>query len=162
MTGHKKGNKMSEDKKRERATNRHAVTFTGTGKTDQGTGQNHQIANIIAEYRANGTRPRVSTSQPLYGDFRNSKDLHDQMVSYQAAQARFDDLPSNVRKAANNDLIEFVSMLEQTDDSGRLALTQAGLKLDGWSPPEPSPLTSPEAGQAEPTGAPDASVEGDS
>lgn len=145
-----------EQTKPTRATTRHAVTFTGKGKTDQATGQNHQVANIIAEYRANGTQPRVSTAQPLYGDFRNSKDLQDQMISYQAAQARFDDLPSNVRKAANNDLIEFVSMLEEQDDSGRLALTQAGLKLEGWTAPEAPPVTSPEAAPAEPTGTPDA------
>lgn len=128
-----------------RRTARLGKTFTGKGKTDQTAVQNQQVGRILAEYRANGTMPRVNPQTPLYGDFTSARDLQSQMESYQAASHSFAVLPAEVRAAANNDMIQYVTMIEDpSSDDGRQALADAGLEIEGFDPlpslpPEPSP-----------------------
>lgn len=124
-------------------------TFQGETKTDPSGAQNLKIEKMLGEYRANGTMPRVSVRKPLYGDFSNARDLHDQQIAFQEAEAHFGLLPAAVRKAADNDMIRYVEMIEAESDEGRILLHQAGLQIEGWEPPEipPSqPSLEPRAG----------------
>lgn len=104
------------------------------------------VQRIIAEYRSNGTVPTITRSAPLYGDFTSARDLQSKMEDYLRAKEAFDLLPGAVRRVADNNMIRLCELVEAEDDSGRAALYEAGLEIDGWEPakaPLPEGVTTP-------------------
>jgi len=106
------------------------------------------INTIVAQYQRSGTLPAVSSRQPLYGDFTLVGDeLQDLTEQMQNAQDRFDELPATVRRAADNDWRQFLTMFD--DDEQRQALLDAGLRISDSAaeppPSEPDPAADPPA-----------------
>lgn len=146
--------------------------FKQASVTDPTGAQNTQVGKIIGDYRAHGTRPRITASQPLYGDFRSSRHLQDMQEAYQSAAAHFGLLPASVRDVADNNMIKYVQMVESGDEATLQLLVDAGLQIEGFEPSVPSgtdrePLPSPAPAQpdppapAEPSGTPAAEPRGD-
>lgn len=83
------------------------------------------VNTLMAQYARNGTLPRVTARQPLYGDFTGPQDLHSQREAVFAAQERYELLPAAVRDASSNDAVRFLEMLE--DPQSLQVLLDAGL-----------------------------------
>ena len=85
-------------------------------------------ANILmAQYRRNGTLPRVNAARPLYGNFTGPTDLAQQIEFVEAARERFEQLPASVRTSCDNDPVEFLRMFDDPDE--RVVLEEAGLLI---------------------------------
>ena len=103
------------------------------------------INTIVAQYRANGTMPNISMGQPLYGDHTAPTDLQDALDLVESVQNQFNELPSDVRSAAENNPVQFLHMF--ADPAGREILQSAGLiitppqanEAHAGEPPTPAP-----------------------
>lgn len=120
---------------------RRRVTFdTGReGGADQSHRDSTDINSILANFMQTGQMHSVNRSKPLYGDFSNSRDLHQALNIVRDAEASFAMLPASVRQAALNDPTVFLDMVE--DDTQLQHLIDAGLVLseDQAGPPHPKP-----------------------
>ncbi|AXL14423.1 internal scaffolding protein [Microviridae sp.] len=141
---------ISRNMQRIEKSQRAGKKFTQPSKTDKTGARNHQVTDILANYRAHGTRPRVTRSKPLYGDFTSARDLQSQKESFQDAQANFDALPAEVRRVAGNDLINFMEMIEDPTEEGMIALAEAGLEIEGFEIPEAEEDPAPEGNPPRP------------
>lgn len=107
-------------------------------------------ANVVmAQYRRNGTMPRVNVQRPLWGDFSGPQDLMQQIERVEAARDRFRELPADVRRVSDHDPVRFLEMFE--DQGGRAQLEQAGLLISDepdffFRDSEPQPATPPVSG----------------
>lgn len=148
---------LPEDSRRH--TRRTARALDRSGGANQDDLAAADIHKIVAQYERHGTLPVVHQSQPLYGDFTFSEDLHDVREAHLQAEERFMELPSSVRTAAGNDWVRFLEMFE--DPASRDLLIEAGLVVDTSplpaqeaaipQPPAPStPSTSKAAGEDPP------------
>lgn len=133
---------------RTRSTKRVALSLNTKGGANQADAKAADINVIVAQYKKNGTLPMVARSNPLYGDFTFPEDLHLMREAVHQAEDRFDDLPADVRTAAQNDWVRFLQMFDDPDE--QKILEQAGLQLtdnpipNNSPPPEetPPPVTS--------------------
>lgn len=121
------------------------------GGADQTENGKTSISHIVAQFEATGIPPKVAFSEPLYGDFSDAEALHSAMNRVKAAQAEFDALPARLRRAAENNPVQFLAMVQDSD--GIEILREAGLEIEGApEPPSPSlPPEEPPAPSAEPT-----------
>lgn len=105
------------------------------------------INTIVAQYRKNGTLPAVNVRQPLYGDFTGPQELHDQREAVFAAQEHFNSFPADVRDLCDNDMENYLKLMETPE--GREKLEAAGLELFDApisDPETPSTSESPQDG----------------
>jgi len=116
------------------------TTMNGRSRANQADRDLVNINSIISRYIAGQPNVIVSSQEPLYGDFTGPLDLHTQLNRVNAANERFQALPSKVRQAAQNDPVRFLEMFE--DPEQLAVLTEAGLVVgfpdDQASPPPPS------------------------
>ncbi len=119
--------------------------------TDNGANQEDKIGAdinvIIGQYKRHGTLPAVQLKNPLYGDFTAPTDLMEQREQMHQAEDRFNELPAQVRSAANNDWVQFLQMFHDPDH--RAMLETHGLVIVDEAPtpdpaPEPTPDPAPE------------------
>lgn len=116
-------------------TRRVPAVVSGKGGANKDDLAGADINKIVAQYRKNGTLPRVNPSKPLYGDFTGPSDLQAQLEAVQDAHDRFMELPADVRSAADNSPVRFLEMFD--NEAERDLLTSAGLIVDGSAPIEP-------------------------
>lgn len=83
------------------------------------------INSIMRKYQRTGSIEHLSGGAPLYGDFSFVVPLHEALQQVAVAREAFMALPAEVRKAADNDEVEFLAMWD--DDEGRRLLGEAGL-----------------------------------
>lgn len=108
-----------------------------SGGAKQSDRESSNINTIVANYFATGIMGKVNAQTPLYGDFTQPQDLQTQLHRVMDAQARFDALPADLRKAASNDPVKFLEMTQ--DDDGLALLTELGLVMVDDLEPTPDP-----------------------
>ena len=112
--------------------------YTSKTSTDDLAGAD--INKIVAQYRKNGTLPRVNNQNPLFGDFTGPSDLQEQMETVQAATDRYMELPADVRNVSNNDPVRFLEMFDSPEQ--RVLLESAGLSIRTPEEPQETPPSS--------------------
>lgn len=106
------------------------------------------INAIVARYQSTGILTHLNHQVPQYGDTSAAVDLHTAMNTVNDAEEMFAELPSAVRKAAENDPVTFLNML--ATEEGTEALVDAGLpgferrSDDQVDPVTPAPRAEPE------------------
>lgn len=141
---------MSEAK---RAGPRVGVSLNTDGGAVQEDRIGADINTIVGQYKRHGTLPAVQLRNPLYGDFTASTDLMDQREQMHIAEDRFNELPAQVRAAADNDWVKFLQLFNDPDQRG--LLENAGLVVvdaeAGPTPPSPPPDPAAEPDPEPPT-----------
>ena len=138
-------------RRKTRATTRRARSLDEKVLTDQTGHITADIDSLVAQYRKTGTFPRMTVNDGLYGDFSGPQDLQDQFLAVQAAQDRFNDLPSSVRKLADHSPVRLLEMIEDPEtlndlmDAGLILTNEEG---DAISRPERPSLVETEAAPA--------------
>ncbi len=102
---------------------------------------------IVKRHASTGHVSHINPDAPKFGDFTGATDLKNAIDQVNIANARFAELPVEVRRAAENNPHVLLEMLET--DEGQLELQEAGLILtDAPQPPkeieeqpEPPPTT---------------------
>lgn len=102
--------------------------FTEPSLTRQSEAGDTDVNKIVARHRKTGVVTHLNSKPPMYGDFSAADDLHRAINLTLAAQEGFMDLPSAVRRAADNDPRILLEML--ADEEGRELLVEAGLVID--------------------------------
>lgn len=88
---------------------------------------------IVKNFQRTGVMSHTSNKMPAYADVSSSEDLFTAINTVNAANDEFNDLPSEVRRAAENDPQMFLAMVES--DEGLEILVEAGLETaEGWEP----------------------------
>ncbi len=82
---------------------------------------------IVKRHATTGSVSHFARSEPMHGDFSNSVDLKSAMDAVNDANARFQELPADVRRAAGNNPTQLLEMLES--DEGQRELQAAGLPI---------------------------------
>lgn len=93
--------------------------------TKQSMAAETDVNNIIARWIHHGTVPIAGTQPPSYGDFSSAIDFQKALNSVRDAQNHFDELPAHVRRACNNNPLEFLEMAY--DPARRDELVKLGL-----------------------------------
>lgn len=118
-----------------------------TSRTKQSEKDNCDINLIVKRHASTGHVSHLNPAAPQFGDFTGAADLKTAIDQVAEANDRFNELPVEVRRAAQNNPYELLAMLET--DEGQLELQEAGLILtDQPQPPkeieqqpEPPPTT---------------------
>lgn len=135
--------------KRKRAVPRVAQYLNTDGGANPADSKGVNINTLVAQYKKTGTLPNVGLANPLYGDFTFPDDIHSMREAVYAAEERFNQLPADVRSAADNDWVRFVEMFN--DPAEQALLETAGLQItdkpvipNNSPPPESSPSAPPD------------------
>lgn len=108
---------------------RRAKSLRTNGGANPDDAASANINTLIAQYTKNGTMPAVHIQQPLApSTIIEPATLHDAYEQIQAANDRFNELPADVRTAADNDPVKFLEMV--ADDNQRVLLESAGLLVN--------------------------------
>lgn len=126
-----------ESTPRERSTRRVMLTLDQSKGANQADAKGADINRIVAQHKKSGTLPNVQLKNPLYGDFTFGDDLQEQRNAIYEAEDRFQQLPADVRAAADNDMVRFMQMFN--DPAERASLEAAGLTITPTTPPNNSP-----------------------
>lgn len=132
-----------------RSTPRVSLSLDRSGGANPDDAAGADINLIVAHFKKHGVMPAVATQNPLYGDFTFGDDLHEMRTAMFEAEVRFNNLPSQVRTAADNDWGTFVDMFD--DPIQQQTLIDAGLIVSDnpenpqektfSTPPSPAPTT---------------------
>lgn len=128
---------MTEKKTPARPVERVSLSLDRSGGADPSQAAASDISTIVAQYKKNGTMPAVTLRTPLYGDFRGPEDLHEMREKVFDAQDRFLEFPAEVRDLCNNDMVQFLQLMET--EEGQAELINAGLEIIE-TPSEPTTL----------------------
>ncbi len=131
---------MTKVVKRERDGDRVAMDCGKESRTKQSFRDECDINVITAQYVRTGLLSHTNRREPMYGDFSQSRDLKASLEAVKEAEAEFRALDAQVRAAAWNDPVRFLSML--ASEEGVAELEAAGLVLG--SPEEPDDVVVPE------------------
>lgn len=128
------------------------LSFIGTTGAKQSFRDECDINKIMKTWQLTGEFSHVNRLTPTYGDFSNPTDYQEALHQIEAAQADFDALPSEVRRAMGNDpgtLLEFMADPANLEEAQRLGLVppdppeapepKPGVQPDGDKAPEPPP-----------------------
>lgn len=116
---------------------RRASFLNTDGGTNPDDAKGTNLNTLVAQYRKNGTMPNVYVQQPLApSDLVEPRSLHEAIEQSQAAFDRFNELPADVRTAAENDPVRFLEMFN--DPTQRDLLESAGL-ITINTPPDTTP-----------------------
>jgi len=120
----------------------------GLERTKQAPAGEVNINQIMARYMKTGTIDHIQRRPPQYGDFSRATTLLEAWEINAQAEDEFNALDSNIRRAANNDKIQFWQMI--ATEEGARALAEAGLDLDFGDEVQeeqaPTPPSPPESG----------------
>lgn len=83
----------------------------GESRTKQSHARSVDVNTIVKNFRKTGQLPREQYRQAFYGDFGTSIDFHDALIRVQEARDQFMDLPADVRRAVNDDPVEFLDLV---------------------------------------------------
>lgn len=103
------------------------------------------INRIVTQYARTGQWSHVAAGA-FFAELPDQVDFQDAMHLVMESQARFDQLPSNVRDAFRNDPAEFLSFMGQADsEQKRKRLVDLGLiRAPDPIPKAPKPTQSPQ------------------
>jgi len=118
-------------------------------KTKQSEKDNCDINLIVKRHASTGHVSHINPAAPKFGDFTGAGDLKTAIDQVAEANDRFNQLPVEVRRAAENNPYMLLEMLES--EEGQLELQEAGLILTDApeapteieKQPEPPPTTTP-------------------
>ncbi len=127
---------------------RPVVICEGQGRTHQEMKDAVDVNLIVNQWRNTGTAPHVNHNAPYYGDVSVAGELQDSLNHVMEAQHAFDDLPSGVRSACDNNPVQFLEMLN--DDESREELLDAGLRIEEAPTPDPDPEPTPPTPEPDP------------
>lgn len=99
--------------------------------------------NVVVRKYVRGEAVQPNLREPVYGDFTLATDLQSALELVADATEVFEELPSAVRKAAGNSMVQLLAMLATED--GAQALVDAGLEVV-----LPEPAAAPAAAPAAP------------
>lgn len=103
------------------------IEFTEPSRTKQADLETSDINNILAKYATTGVIDYVQHGDPLYGDFSQVDDYQSSLNKVMSAQAKFDSLPSEIRKKFNYDpqaMVSFVLDKNNLEECVKLGLLQ--------------------------------------
>lgn len=104
---------------------------------------------IMRKYRAGHPIEHFNSTSPSYGDFSNVTTYKEAVDQIMAAEERFNALPSEVRKAANNTPQGLLEYLD--DESNREEAEQFGLLIPQEKSVPSTPDPEPDPGATPPT-----------
>jgi len=107
------------------ASKSRALKCVGETRTKQSFKAECDINNLLKKYQKTGMIDHVNKYEGEYVDLSNPVDYQTALNVLIAAQARFDSLPSSVRKRFGNDPGEFVQFV--SDPNNKEALYELGL-----------------------------------
>lgn len=96
------------------------------------------VYNILDRYKQTGHITHVQKTQPQYGDFSNVTTYHESMNLILAADAAFNDLPSDIRKKLNNNPENLIKTIEDGDPNNLLKdlkIQSSDADISASSPP---------------------------
>ena len=99
---------------------------SGSCQTEQSARNRTSIREIVKRAQGGAMVTHVNPKQPLYGDLTVPGDLQSMLDTVKAAEEAFYELPSDARKACDNDPVRF---LELVDSGDREILEALGLKF---------------------------------
>lgn len=140
---------------RERATRRVALSLNTDNGANQEDMAGADINVIVGQYKRTGTLPAVQLTNPLYGDFTDSEDLMDVREQHYLAAERFNELPADVRTAADNDWVKFLQMFNDPEQRELLETSGLVISTDPAIDPPPTPDPAAEPAPASPPTGPD-------
>ncbi len=127
-----------------RAGPRVSLSLDRSGGANPADAAGTNINSLVANFKKTGTMPNVQLQNPLYGDFTfPTDDIHQIREAVHQAEARFMQLPADVRTLAQNDWVEFLTLYNNPES--RELLIKAGLIVTNKPPIEEPPTTSPAA-----------------
>ena len=103
----------------------------GESRTKQAYKDECDFNKIIARYRRTGEITHINKQQPLFVDISEAGDLQHMLDVVEQAGEEFLKLPADVRDAADNDPVVFLSMMET--EEGQAILEEAGGIIDDGS-----------------------------
>lgn len=104
------------------------------------------INNILRRYQKTGLISHVQRFQGKYSDLSSVPDYHQAMQIVLDANEAFDSLPSTVRKACNNDPVQFLQLVsdpEKRDQAVALGLMKKAEPDPAAAPPQTDPDPAP-------------------
>ena len=123
----------------------------GKSKTQQQFKDDADVNAIMKRWRSTGSVEHVMATQPTFGDFTDAVDFHRGVNRVLEAQEQFEQLPSEVRRAVDNDpgkLLELVADPERRDLVEELGLGALAEHLHGPKPEPAEPAPEPGQGPA--------------
>lgn len=116
-------------------------------RTRQSEKDSCDINLIVKRHTDTGHVSHLNPAEPKFGDFSSGADLKQAIDQVAEANDRFNELPVEVRRAAQNNPYQLLEMLETED--GQIELAEAGLVLTEQpepprrveEQPEPPPTT---------------------
>lgn len=101
------------------------LEFTEPSMTEQHFKVECDINNIVAQYQVTGVLPQ-GNREPLFGDFAEfPQDLQSSQKYFDDAQARFMELPAQLRKEFDNDPVKLLQFI--ADGNNRERAIELGL-----------------------------------
>lgn len=115
----------------------------GEGRTKQSMRDECDINNILARYKKMGMVTHLSKNEGRFADVAEIGDFREAVERVERASEFFFGLPSDVRRAFDNDPATFLDAVQ--DPSRRDELVKLGLVRVLEKPAEPAPAPAPEA-----------------
>lgn len=103
------------------------------------------VNKIVAKFQRTNVLTHTSRQRPRFADVYDAEGLLSSFGAVEAAREQFEGLPSGVRRAAGNDPVRFLEMLE--DEDGAKVLGDAGL-IDQVEPVAPIEVVIAPSGEA--------------
>lgn len=95
------------------------LEFTEPSMTEQHFKDECDVNNIVAQYQQTGVLPQ-GNREPLFGDFAEfPQDLQSSQKYFDDAQARFMELPSQLRKEFDNDPVKLLQFIADGNNRDR-------------------------------------------
>lgn len=114
----------------------------GESRTKQEFKQDVDVNFIVKKFQMGSVNTHVNRQKPVYADVSDAVSLHAAMNLFREATEQFEALHSGIRKAADNDPVQLLMMLD--DEAGRIELEEAGLEFTVPQAPEETQPEAPE------------------
>ncbi len=105
------------------------------------------INNIMKKMEKGHMLDKLNQGTPFYGDVTRFKDLQESIIQVQEAQDLFMDMSADIRKRFNNDPVEMVQFLDNSEnqkEAEELGMVIPKPKPEPIKPGEPSPPAIPD------------------
>lgn len=106
-------------------------------RTQQQFRKDADINNIMAKYQKTGQIDYLSRRQPMYADFANLGDFHQNMTLVARAKQSFAELPARIRDRFNNDPAALLKFIENPNNKAEAI--ELGIIAPEKAPENPSP-----------------------
>lgn len=118
-----------------RGTRATAISEWGPSRTKQSEAPAADINNIVARFRKTGTLTHIASAMPQYGDYSNVDGYKEAVDQVMAAEAKFMELPPDIRAHVGNNVQNFIEFYEDEENLDYLVEKNLVESPEGYKSP---------------------------